>query len=79
MAKDVSKGNMLQKICRHYSIDINNVVAVGDNLNDIDMIMKAGIGIAVGNAHDKLKAVADDITFTNENNGFAHICEKYIG
>lgn len=76
--KDVSKGNALVKLCRMKGIDINGVAAFGDNLNDLDMIRYAGIGVAVSNAHEDIKLHARFITKSNEEDGFAYACEKLI-
>ena len=52
-------------------------IAVGDNLNDISMIKTAGIGVAVENADDSLKALADFISISNNDGAIAQIIEKY--
>lgn len=52
-------------------------IAIGDNLNDISMIKTAGIGVAVENADDALKALADFISVSNNDGAIAQIIEKY--
>ncbi|MEI0492017.1 Cof-type HAD-IIB family hydrolase [Brachyspira intermedia] len=69
ICKDVSKGNALKWICNKKGIDIKNTIAFGDNLNDIEMIECAGIGVAMSNAEEELKRKADYITFSNEEDG----------
>ena len=55
-----------------------DIIAVGDERNDIPMIQMAGIGCAMANAHPDAKAVADYITINNNNHsGVAEIIEKY--
>ena len=76
--KDVSKGNALVKLCELKGIDISNVMAIGDNLNDLDMIKNSGFGVAVENAHEELKKYAYFITKSNSENGFAYACDKLI-
>ena len=54
-------------------------MAIGDNLNDIDMIRNSGIGVAVANSYDAVKAVATYTTVNSvENSGFAEAVYKYI-
>lgn len=74
----VSKGNALVKLCELKNIDISNVMAVGDNLNDLDMIKNSGFGVAVENAHEELKKYANFITKSNNENGFAYACDELI-
>jgi hypothetical protein len=72
-----NKGEALKFIADHYGIDITDTVAVGDNLNDLPMIEKAGVGVAVGNATQELKKYADYITVTNDEGAIAKIIEKF--
>ncbi|MBZ9607106.1 Cof-type HAD-IIB family hydrolase [Clostridium estertheticum] len=74
----VSKGNALVKLCKLKDIDISNVMAIGDNLNDLDMIKNSGFGVAVENAHEELKKYAGFITKSNDENGFAYACDELI-
>lgn len=78
MAKTTSKGNALKKICDYYGIDRNEIISIGDNENDISMIEFAGLGVAMGNAEQAVKNIADYITTTNEEDGVAKVIEKYI-
>ena len=59
-------------------VEQSDVIAFGDAGNDIDMIRFAGLGIAMGNASDDLKAVADFITATNEEDGVAKFLENFV-
>ena len=54
------------------------VIACGDESNDYSMIKYAGLGVAMGNAIDKVKAAANYITDTNDNDGVAKVIEKFI-
>ena len=69
----VSKGGVLLKLAEVLGIDPARTVAVGDYDNDVSMIRAAGVGIAVSNACDKAKAVADLITVSNEEHAIARI------
>ncbi len=55
----VCKGNSVAKLCEYMKIDRNNIVAFGDGDNDREMLQYAGIGIAMSNAKDVLKEVAN--------------------
>ena len=72
------KGNALKILCGHLGIDISETVAFGDDCNDLEMLGVAGIGVAMGNAIDAVKNVADFITDTNDNDGVAKWLEKNI-
>ncbi len=74
--KTASKGNSLSKFCEHNGIDLKNVIAIGDNENDISMIDIAGVGAAVANAPDLVKAHADIITCSNEESAIADLISK---
>lgn len=77
-ALGVNKARGLQKVCDLLGISMENVMAVGDSLNDIAMITEAGLGIAMGNAQETVKEAADDITGTNRENGVAHAIQKWV-
>ncbi len=53
-------------------------MAIGDHPNDDDMVRYAGIGVAMGNAVDELKEIADYVTSTNDEDGAAKAIEKFI-
>lgn len=78
MDKDVSKGNSLRYLCNKLNISAEEVIAIGDNENDISMINYAGLGVAMANGVDKVKSVADIITSSNDEDGVAKVIEKYI-
>lgn len=71
--KNASKGKAVKALAEHLSIPQKSIMAIGDNENDLDMITFAGIGVAMGNAVDKVKDEADVITRTNDENGVAHV------
>lgn len=73
-----TKGNAVRILCNHYDILQEEVIAFGDQLNDISMIKFAGLGIAMGNAEDKVKSVANYVTLTNDENGVADAIKKII-
>jgi len=66
----------LKKICDDAGIDIRDAAAFGDSFNDIFMIKAAGTGIAMGNAEDALKEVADRVTDDCDRDGIAKALEE---
>lgn len=74
----INKANGLKIVCRKLGIDMENVMAVGDSLNDMAMIKEAGIGVAMGNAQEVLKEAADWVTATNNEDGVAKAIRKWV-
>lgn len=70
-SSDAHKGNALLKLCQHLNIDPSETIAFGDGLNDLTMLKTAGIGVAMGNADQQLKDIADFVTDTNDHDGVA--------
>ncbi|MCH5184996.1 MAG: HAD family phosphatase [Oscillospiraceae bacterium] len=71
--KGASKGNCLLRLADMLGIKNENVIAVGDNENDLSMIKAAGVGIAVANAIDSVLAAADIITVDNNSHALAAV------
>ncbi|MDR0325352.1 MAG: Cof-type HAD-IIB family hydrolase [Oscillospiraceae bacterium] len=71
MHKDATKSKAVAELARHWGIAREEIVAFGDDLNDLDMLSYAGTGVAMGNALDKVKTAADDICLSNEEDGLA--------
>ena len=76
LPKGTSKGDLLLKLADLLGVDRKKTIAVGDYNNDISMIKCAGVGFAVSNARDCVKAVADRITVSNEENAIAAIIDE---
>lgn len=74
----VSKAAAIDRLCRHYGISREEVIAMGDAPNDLPMIEYAGLGVAMGNADDCVKAAAKFVTSTNDEDGVAAVIEKFI-
>lgn len=72
MAKDVSKGNAIKALCKRLQISLEEVIVFGDSLNDKSMFEVAGYSIAMGNASDELKNLADKVTLDNNSGGILH-------
>lgn len=76
---NVSKGNALKILQEYLKIQKQDILSIGDNLNDIDMFEASNIGAAVSNAHDSVKKAANFITHNSaENGGFAEAIYKFI-
>ncbi len=78
LAPDTSKGTALESLAAHMGISMTEIVAAGDGKNDIPAFAKAGLGIAMGNAHEELKKVADHITLDVEADGLAAAIEELL-
>jgi len=77
--KIISKASALKLVMeKRFKVDLSQVMAFGDNYNDIDMIQAVGIGIAVGNAIPEVKAVAREVTLNGREDGVAVAIEKYF-
>lgn len=76
--KGIKKEEALQILCNKLDIQRDEVIAIGDAENDVGMIKFAGIGIAMGNADDITKSIADDVTDSNNNDGVAKAIIKYL-
>ena len=74
---DATKGQGVQALCRILDIPMECVMALGDSGNDETMLRQAGLGVAMGNAPDFVKAYADVITETNDKDGAAIAIERY--
>ena len=75
---DAQKGIALATIAKQLGIDLDNVMALGDNLNDISMLERVGYPVAMDNAAPEVKAVAKYITDSNENSGVGKAIMKFL-
>jgi hypothetical protein len=78
MNKQASKTNAIQLLIEKYGIKQEEIIAIGDNYNDKSMIEFAKMGVAMGNAPDEIKNVANYITDTNNNDGVAKALKKFF-
>jgi Cof subfamily protein (haloacid dehalogenase superfamily) len=72
------KGSGLCHLAEHLDIPIEETIAIGDSENDLAIIRAAGLGIAMANATDVIRAAAGDITLSNEESGVAASLRKYF-
>ena len=77
-AKGIDKGIGLEKLCEYKNITLDEIIAVGDADNDIQAIKKAGLSIAMGNANENIKQLADVIVSDNDHDGCAEAIEKFL-
>lgn len=78
LPKGASKGKGVKTLMNQMNIVPEKVMAIGDANNDIEMLKYAGFAVAMGNASDALKAVADEVVSTNDADGVAEALEKFV-
>lgn len=76
--RNVNKWTALEYIMNQEKIKREEVIAIGDNVNDKEMIEEAGLGVAMGNSTQAIKEISDIETTTNNEDGVCKILEKYI-
>ncbi|NTW71394.1 MAG: HAD family phosphatase [Eubacteriaceae bacterium] len=76
--KGASKAIAIEKLGEEYGIKREEIIAIGDSYNDISMISYAGLGVAMNNAPDDIKAIADYITKSCDEDGVAHVIREFI-
>jgi HAD superfamily hydrolase (TIGR01484 family) len=74
----INKSYGIKKMCEIIGCRMDEVVAMGDSMNDIAMIVDAGLGVAMGNAQEIVKQAADVVAPTNEEDGVGYIIRKYV-
>lgn len=74
----VNKAEAVVALTRLLGIDLSDVAAIGDGLNDVEMLSEAGFAIAMGNASDRVKAVADLVVGSNDNAGVAQAVNEIL-
>jgi hydroxymethylpyrimidine pyrophosphatase-like HAD family hydrolase len=77
-ARGVNKWTAIEALCADYGIDPAETVAVGDGLNDLEMVRDAGLGIAMGNARPEVQAEADVVVGTNDAGGLADVADLVL-
>jgi len=78
VSPDASKGSALEAIGKLMGVDRSEIIAVGDGYNDISMLKYAGLGVAMGNAPDDIKALCGHVTSTNDEEGVAAVLEEFF-
>lgn len=74
-----SKGAGVEQLCRYLKIPMEQCICVGDGENDISMLQKAGLGVAMKNGTDSAKAAADYVVpYSNDENAIGYLAEKFL-
>jgi len=76
--KNGHKGTGIAAVANHFNIPMKDTVAMGDNFNDLGMLEVAGFAVAMGNAEEEIKQIADVVTLTNDEFGVAHAIKVYV-
>jgi Cof subfamily protein (haloacid dehalogenase superfamily) len=75
---EATKGRALQELAAWMQVDRSQILAVGDNYNDIEMLKFAGLGIAVANAPPEVQRLAGHVTASNDQDGVAQALERFV-
>lgn len=74
----IDKATSLNRLITELHIQSEEIIACGDNYNDLSMINFAGLGVAMANAPSEIQKQANYVTYSNEEDGVAHVVEKFI-
>ena len=77
-AQNVDKWNAIEHLIKKINVKKEEIIAIGDNINDKNMIQKAGLGIAMKDSSIEIQQIADYITTSNNDEGVALVLEKYV-
>lgn len=78
MPQNIDKAYSLSKLLEHLHYSRKQMICCGDGFNDASMIRYAGLGVAMDNAQLEVKKAADFITYSNDEDGIAHVIEEFI-
>lgn len=78
MPKNIDKASSLNRMLETVGLKKEDVICCGDGYNDVTMVAYAGIGVAMANAREEVKAVADYITKSNDEDGLVEVIDKFI-
>ena len=76
--KDASKGNALVKLAKHLGVQLKDILAMGDSMNDLSMLEKVGYPVAMGNAREDVKNASIEIAETNDEHGVANTVKRLV-
>ncbi|GIO33859.1 MULTISPECIES: Cof-type HAD-IIB family hydrolase [Paenibacillus] len=74
----INKASGIRTVCGLLGLEMNEVIAVGDSMNDLAAIQAAGVGVAMGNAQEVVREAADYVTSSNDRDGIAEVIRKFI-
>ncbi|NJN82612.1 MAG: HAD hydrolase family protein [Caldilineaceae bacterium] len=78
LSTTADKAHALQHLVAGWGLSLDDVIAVGDDVNDVGMVQRCGLGVAVRNAVPEVLAVADHVTATNDEDGVALLLEELL-
>lgn len=78
LPKGIDKAASLERLLSRLDMRKEQMIACGDGYNDLSMIQYAGLGVAMENAVFPVKKAADYVTYSNDNDGIAHVVEKFM-
>jgi hydroxymethylpyrimidine pyrophosphatase-like HAD family hydrolase len=78
MAPDCTKAKALDVLVRRYRLTPAEVMAVGDNQNDLDMLEYAGVGVVMGNADERIRGLGYSLTASNDKDGLAEAINRFL-
>lgn len=78
MHHEGTKGHALTYLAKHFNCELSETIAIGDSWNDHEMLEAAGLGVAMGNAIEALKNIADYVTLSNNEDGIKHVIDKFV-
>lgn len=76
--RDINKGRALERVAAVAKVSLDQTMGIGDNLNDLDLVRAAGIGVAMGDGDPRVLAAADWITGSYEDDGVAQAIERLL-
>ena len=77
--KNIGKGYALNYLSNFLNVDSDDIMAIGDNVNDIDMLQASGVGVTLADSYDEIKKIATYTTINSvENSGFAEAINKFV-
>jgi 5-amino-6-(5-phospho-D-ribitylamino)uracil phosphatase len=74
----VNKWEGISHVARHHGVEPEQIIAIGDDVNDLPMLTRAGLGVAMGNARDEIKAAAKQVIGSNREEGLAVFLEQLV-
>lgn len=78
LPKFVDKGVAVEKLMKHLDVKKDKVICIGDSYNDLPMLRRVGLGVAMGNAQKEVKEAADFITDSNDEDGIVKVIKKFM-
>ena len=77
VAKGIDKSTGITLLCQHLNLDPRDTMSFGDGINDLEMLQAAGIGVAMGQGRDEIKAIADYVSDSVEKDGIVSALKAF--